>query len=193
MKTFIELEKYAEEFDVPIMQKRGINFLCKLIKDNNYKSVLEVGSAIGYSSLKMASISEDIKIITIEKDEERYNLAVNNIKDFKKDNQIKIVLGDALETKIDGKFDLIFIDAAKGQYIKFFEKYKCNLNDNGVIISDNMSFHGLVEEKERIRNKNLRQLVNKIRKYIEFLKTNTEFKTKFYKTGDGIAVSRKEK
>lgn len=187
----LEIENYAEINDVPIMQKRGINFLCELIKKNKIKNILEIGSAIGYSSIKMALVDKDIKVTTIERDLNRYKEAVNNIKRCNLEEQINIILGDALETNIEGMYDLIFIDAAKAQYIKFFNKYKENLNKNGIILSDNMSFHGLVEEKERIKNKNLRQLVNKIKRYIVFLEENTEFKTEFYKVGDGIAVSRR--
>lgn len=187
-----KIEIYAKENDVPIMETMGINFLCSLIKDNNYKNILEVGTAIGYSSIMMSNISKDIKVTTIERDEVRYKEAIKNIKRCNKEDQINAIFGDALETEIDGKYDLIFIDAAKGQYIKFFEKYSKNLNKNGVIVSDNMSFHGLVEEKERIKNKNLRQLVNKIKKYIVFLKENTEYDTEFHKIGDGVAVSRKK-
>ena len=188
-----EIEIYAKENDVPIMETMGINFLCSLIKDNNYKNILEVGTAIGYSSIMMSNISKDIKVTTIERDEVRYKEAIKNIKRCNKEDQINAIFGDALETEIDGKYDLIFIDAAKGQYIKFFEKYSKNLSKKGVIVSDNMSFHGLVEEKERIRNKNLRQLVNKIKKYIVFLKENTEYDTEFHKIGDGVAVSYKMK
>ncbi|MBO5530157.1 MAG: O-methyltransferase [Bacilli bacterium] len=189
---FLEIEKYAKENDVPIMNKRGINFLCRLIDKNDVKNILEIGSAIGYSALKMASVRDDIKIVTIERDQERYLKAIKNIKKMNKEKQINIILGDALETEITGSYDLIFIDAAKGQNIKFFNKYSKLLNKKGLIVTDNMLFHGLVEEKERIKNKNLRQLVNKIKKYIEFLKENTEYNTKFYKTGDGIAVTTKK-
>ena len=184
-----EMEEYAKNNNIPIMQKEGIDFLCNYINDNNIKSILEIGSAIGYSAIKMASINDDIKVTTIEIDEDRYNLAINNINKANLDSRINIILGDARETIIKDKFDLIFIDAAKGQYIKFFEKYKNNLNKKGVIISDNLLFHGLVEEKERIKNKNLRQLVNKIKKYIGFLKNNEEFDTVFYRLGDGVAVT----
>ena len=186
-----EIEKYAEKENVPIMQKRGINFLCKLIKKNDVKSILEIGSAIGYSSIKMALLDKNTKITTIERDEIRYLEAIRNIKKCNVEDQITLILGDALDVEIDGKFDLIFIDAAKSQYIKFFNKYSKNLNNNGIIISDNMDFHGFVKNPEKIRNRNLRQLVNKIKKYILFLKENTDFETKFYKTGDGIAVSVK--
>ena len=173
------------------MQKSGINFLVDYIKDNNVKNVLEIGSAIGYSAIKMALANEKVKVTTIEKDNERYMQALKNIKEFDLDKRITLVSGDALDINLDGKYDLIFIDAAKGQYIRFFEKYKSNLSKNGVIVSDNMEFHGLVEQEERIASKNLRQLVNHIRDYIEFLKGNTEFNTTFYKIGDGISVSMK--
>ena len=186
-----EIEKYAKEENVPIMNREGIAFLCELIKKHKVKSILEIGSAIGYSSIKMALLDKNIRITTIERDEVRYKEAVKNIDKCNLNYQITIVLGDALETNITGSFDMIFIDAAKSQNIKFFNKYKDLLNKNGIIVTDNMSFHGLVEEKERIRNKNLRQLVNKIKKYIVFLEENEEFNTVFYKEGDGVAVSEK--
>lgn len=187
-----EMELYAEEKNVPIMQKKGIDFLCKIIAKSEVKNILEIGTAIGYSAIKMALVSDDINVTSIERDQDRYILALKNIKKAKLDKRINVIYADALDIDLDDKYDLIFIDAAKGQYIKFFEKFKKNLNKGGVIISDNLSFHGLVEQKERIESRNLRQLVGKIRKYVEFLENNKEFKTKFYKVGDGIAVSIKK-
>ena len=183
-KEFKQMEKYAEEKNIPIMQKSGINFLTKYIEENNIKNILEIGTAIGYSAIKMASVNDKIEVTTIEKDNERYLTALKNIKEFDLDKRITLISGDALDIELEGKFDLIFIDAAKGQYIKFFEKYSKNLKKNGVIVSDNLDFHGFVKQEERIISKNLRQLVNKIRNYIEFLKTNTEFTTTFYKVGE---------
>lgn len=190
-KEFKQIEKYAEEKNIPIMQKPGINFLTKYIEENNVKNILEIGSAIGYSAIKMALVNDKIKVTTIEKDTERYLTALKNIKDFELEKRITLILGDALDVNLEDKYDLIFIDAAKGQYIKFFEKYSKNLKKNGVIVSDNLDFHGFVNQEERIVSKNLRQLVNKIRNYIEFLKENTEFTTTFYKVGDGISISIK--
>ena len=190
-KDFKQIEKYAEEHNIPIMQKSGINFLTKFIAENNVKNILEIGSAIGYSAIKMALVNDKVKVTTIEKDDGRYLMALKNIKEFDLEKRITLISGDALDINLEDKYDLIFIDAAKGQYIKFFEKYSKNLKKNGVIVSDNLDFHGLVEKEERIPSKNLRQLVNKIRNYIEFLKTNTEFTTKFYKIGDGISISTK--
>ena len=187
-----EIEKYAEENNIPIMQKDGIEFLTKYIKENNIKNILEIGSAIGYSSIMMALVDNDIKVTTIERDEERYNLAVKNINEFNLNDRINIILGDALDTNIEGTYDLIFIDAAKSQYIKFFEKYELNLKQGGVIVTDNLSFHGLVEDESKTTNRNTKQLVRKIRKYIEYLKENKNYKTQFYKLGDGIAISIKK-
>ena len=188
---FKYIEKYAEEHNIPIMEKSGINFLTKYIKKNNIKNILEIGSAIGYSAIKMALVDERIKITTIEKNDSRYLEALKNIKNFNLEKQITLVLADALDIELSEQYDLIFIDAAKGQYIKFFEKFKKNLKKSGVIISDNIMFHGYVEKKERIESKNLRQLVNKIKNYIDFLEKNDEFDTIFYKIGDGISVSKR--
>lgn len=186
-----ELENFAKENNVPIMQKDGIDFLTNYIKENNIKSILEIGSAIGYSAIKMALVDNDIKVTTIERDIDRYNIAVKNINDFNLNDRINIINADALEIELDDKYDLIFIDAAKSQYIKFFEKFEKNLNTNGVIVSDNLSFHGLVEDESKIINRNTKQLVRKIKKYIDYLKENPNYKTTFYELGDGVAISIK--
>lgn len=191
MVHILEIKEYAKENNVPIMQDAGMDFICNYIKENNIKSILEIGSAIGYSAIRFASINNDITVTTIERDVERYNEAVKNIKNESLENRITIYNDDALEFTTNDKFDLIFIDAAKSQYIKFFEKYKVNLNTNGVIVSDNLSFHGFVEHPELTHNRNTRQLVGKIRKYINFLKENEEFNTTFYNVGDGVSVSKK--
>jgi len=187
------MEEYAEKNNIPIMQKEGIEFLTNYIKENNVKTILEIGSAIGYSAIKMALIDKNITITTIERDKERYDLAINNISNLNLNNQIEIFNEDALIFDTEKKYDLIFIDAAKAQYIKFFEKYKKNLNENGTIISDNLEFHGLVKNKEQIKNRNTLQLVKKIEKYVNFLKDNDEFETEFIKLGDGIGISKRKK
>ena len=184
------LEKYAKKYDIPIMQKDGIQFLTNFIKDNNIKNILEIGTAIGYSAIKMALVDNNINIISIERDEDRYNKAVKNVKKFKLNDRIRIIKDDAFNVELNDKFDLIFIDAAKAQSIKFFNKFEKNLNKNKYIITDNLKFHGLVESDE-ILSKNLRQLVKKIKDYIHFLKENNNYETTFYDIGDGISVSKK--
>ena len=185
------IEQYAKDNRVPIMLKEGIEFLCNYIKENNVKNILEIGTAIGYSAIKMALVANDIKITTIERDEERYKLALENIKEFKLDNRINVILGDAIDTEVDGMFDLIFIDASKGHSIDFFNKYKHNLANNGTIITDNLSFHGLVEDESKAVTKNQKGLVKRIKKFIEFLDNNEEYTTKYINVGDKISISQK--
>ena len=187
-----KIEKYAYENRVPIMMKDGIEYLCNYIKEHNIKTILEIGSAIGYSSIKMALVGEDINIITIEKDEERYNIAVDNINKFNLADRINIIWGDALETDIDGEFDLIFIDASKGNNINFFNKYSVNLKKDGIIITDNLLFHGLVRDENLVKTKNQRGIVKKIKQFIEFLDNNDEFVTEYLDVGDGIAISKRK-
>lgn len=185
-----EMERYAEANNVPIIERDSIEFIRKYIKINNVKSILEIGTAIGYSAIKMAEVDPKLEVTTIERDEKKYREAVKNVNECGMDQQINIVFNDALDVNLAGhKYDLIFIDAAKGQYIKFFEKFQNYLNPDGIIITDNLKFHGLVDNKEKIESKNVLGLVNKIEKYIDFLKENDEFVTKFYDIGDGISVS----
>ena len=187
-----EMEKYAEEKSVPIMQKRSMTFLCKFIEKNKIKKILEIGSAIGYSAINMALVDEEIEVVSIERDQDKYIEAIKNIKKCNLDKRISLILGDALDLQLEGKYDMIFIDAAKGQYLNFFNKYKDNLVDDGFIVSDNIEFHGHVENYDKIQNRNLRQLVGKLIKYIDFLKNNDEYETKFYKVGDGLAITYKK-
>ena len=190
-ENIMEMEKYASENNVPIIEKDSIAFIMKYIKKNNIKSVLEIGSAIGYSTILMASSNQDTIVTTIERDETRYIECLKNVKKCGMEKKINVVYQDALELNLseDLRYDLIFIDAAKGQYIKFFEKYKNFLNPNGTIITDNINFHGYVGQSSKLDKGNLKSLVEKIEKYIEFLKTNPEFDTKFYDIGDGLSVS----
>ena len=98
---------------------------------------------------------------------------------------------DIMDYQTEEEFDLIFIDAAKSQYIKFFEKFESNVVDGGTVISDNLNFHGLVKQDLKIENRRLRQLVAKIKNYVEYLKKKSNFKTIFLDIGDGIGVSTK--
>lgn len=187
-----ELEKYAKENNIPIMMIDGIEFLLDLISKNNIKSILEIGSAIGYSAIRMAFLNKDIKVTTIERDVERYNEAVKNIEKYNLEAQITIINDDAFNVNLDEKYELVFIDAAKSQYIKFFEKFKLNLESNGVIVSDNLNFHGLTKSNPADLSRNVRGLVRKLNNYVEFLENNNEFETTFYDIGDGISISKRK-
>lgn len=185
-----ELKEYAKENNVPIMHEEGIDFLTTFVIKYQINSVLEIGTAIGFSAISMALANPKLKITSIERDEVRYLEAVKNIKKFNLEDRITLLFNDAADVKLDEEFDLIFIDAAKGQNKRFFEKFEKRLSPDGFIITDNMKFHGYVDKDEsEIKSRNLRGLVRKIKDYKLFLEENTEYKTKFYDLGDGIAVS----
>lgn len=190
MVHLLDIENYAKKNNIPIMQKDGIEFLTNYIKEHNVKKILEIGCAIGYSAIKMCLVRDDINVVTVERDESRYKEAIKNIKEFNLENRINVIFDDAFNVDLSDKYDLIFIDAAKSQYIKFFEKFKKNLSSHGVIVSDNLDFHGLVhKDLNEIESRNVRGIVRKLNNYIDFLNTNKEFKTDFYSIGDGIGIS----
>lgn len=181
---FSVIEEYAEKENVPIMKKDSIDYLLEFIRNNNIKDVLEIGSAIGYSALKISTTGANVT--TIERDEERYKIAVENINKSNYKNQINIILSDALDVNLTEKYDLIFIDAAKGKNKEFIDKFKENLKTNGFIIIDNMDFHGLVGKSSEIKKRRLRSLVRKIESFIEYMEDQTEFKVSKINVGDGL-------
>lgn len=188
-----EIKKYALDNKIPIIVDEGLDFLTNFIVEHPVKKILEIGTAIGYSSIMMALANPNIKITTVERDEVRYLEAIKNIKKFNLEDRITLIFNDALELKIEDEFDLIFIDAAKGQNIKFFEKFQNNLKSKGFVITDNMNFHGLVDKnEEEIPSRNLRALVRKIKEYRIFLENLTNYDVKFLDIGDGIAVAEKK-
>lgn len=188
-----EIKKYALDNKVPIMVDEGIDYLTTFIIKHQINSVLEIGTAIGYSAIMMALANPNLKVTTIERDRDRYLEAVKNIKKFELEDRITLVFNDALEVNIEGTFDMIFIDAAKGQNIKFFEKYETNLKPHGYIITDNMNFHGLVDKLDaEIESRNLRGLVRKIRDYRTYLLNNQNYNVELLDIGDGIAVAEKK-
>ena len=189
MNEISEIKEYAKRNSIPIVMDKGGEFICQTIRERGCKKILEIGSAIGYSSINFANISPDIYVRTMEIDIDRYSRAVDNIRNCRLEDRIKITNEDALDAKIDEKFDLIFIDAAKAQYEKFFEKYKHNLSENGVIITDNLFFHGMVENPELTHNYSTIKLLRKIRKFVSFLQLNPEFKTTINNIGDGVSLS----
>lgn len=191
-ELLVSLRAFAKENDVPIITQEGITFLNQIIKLRNAQSVLEIGSAIGYSSIHMALSNESVNITTIERNKEMIALAKENIDKAKLQDRIELVEGDALEVDESklGSFDLIFIDAAKAQSIKFFNKYKPLLNDRGVIVTDNLIFHGLVTAE--IRDRNLKQLVRKIDTFNHFVVEQDDFDSYIYDIGDGMSVSIKK-
>jgi predicted O-methyltransferase YrrM len=189
-----EMEQYAKAHHVPIMELSGIETILQILRIAQPKQILEVGTAIGYSALRMATVLPETNIVTIERDSERYTVAEEFIKRANKEHQISIIKGDALEVEAliekFGRFDAIFIDAAKGQYKKFFEIYSRYLGDKGIIITDNVLFKGLVCE-DTIESKRVRSMVTKIKDFNKWLMKHAEYDSVIIPVGDGVAISKK--
>lgn len=195
---FIEMEDYAKENKVPIMELVGIEALLQLLRIQDSKKILEVGTAIGYSALRMAEALPNASIVTIERDLERIQTAEEYMSRSKHGEQILLIKGDALEVEelVSGQapYDTIFVDAAKGQYKKFFEIYSKYLSVDGVIITDNVLFKGLVTESEsEIESKRIRNLVKKIDGFNQWLMNHPDYHTVILPVGDGIAISKKKR
>ncbi|TWI56305.1 O-methyltransferase [Halalkalibacter nanhaiisediminis] len=194
-KEVEQIEAYAKEHEVPIMDLVGMESLLHQLKLINSKRILEIGAAIGYSSIRMAQALPEASIITIERDQERYDQALINISTVNLSNQIEVKFGDALDLvqilESEPLFDVLFIDAAKGQYQRFFEMYGQFVKKGGVIFSDNVLFRGLVAEED-IDNKRLRNLASKIQRYNKWLMEHPDYETRILPVGDGLAVSIKK-
>ena len=186
-----EILEQANERNTPIISEEGINLLVQLIKLSKANNVLEIGSAIGYSAIMMA-LNTCANITSIERDQENYLLAIENIKKAKLEERVFLINDDALNVKLDDCFDLIFIDAAKAQYLKFLEHFKGNLKSGGIIVCDNLLFHGLVENPEKTDSKRLKSLVKKIDNFNKELINHADFETYIYDIGDGFSISIKK-
>lgn len=191
-ELILEMEKYASKYNVPIVTKEVAEYLKFIVKSNGIKNILEVGTAIGYSGILMAKEIEknDGKLYTIEIDEERYNLAQEN---FKKSglNNIVSIKGDAVEEikKIDEKFDFVFIDAAKGHYMEFFEDSYKLLNKDGIIFIDNIMFRGYLYKEYP---KRFKTIVRRLNEFIEYLYSRDGGEFVLLPFGDGIGLFRKK-
>lgn len=186
-KVTKKIKEYASIHNVPIVTDEGLEFILSQIKTLNIKKVLEIGTAIGYSAISFTM--NGCSVTTIERNNDMFKTAINNVNELGLQEQITLINGDALLIDdLNEEFDMIFIDAAKAQYEKFFNKYKKNLSNNGIIITDNLNFHNLDVTKV---SRSTRQLIGKINKFKDFLENNKEFNTKFYDIGDGMSVSVK--
>lgn len=188
-----ELEEYAKSNNVPIIHSEVAKLLEVIIKISKVESVLEVGTAIGYSSLIFSRAMENKgKIVTVEKREDMYKLAKSNIKKAGLESNIETLLGDAkdLLPQIEGKFDMIFLDAAKGHYQRFLSSCIDRLNDNGIIISDNVLYKGMIASNEYVVRRKI-TIVKRMRKYLHYISNHPEFTTSIIPIGDGVALTYK--
>ena len=193
----LEMKQYAQDFDVPIIQDQGLELMLQLLRIKQPQSILEIGTAIGYSSLMMARHLPNTHIVSIERDPKRYNEAIAYHERSTIKEQVTLIEADALEIANEElpiqKYDVIFIDAAKAQYQKFFEKYEPLLKEDGMIISDNLIFHGHIFDNNQKQSRNLKQLVRKINRYNDWLANHPNYDTLLLPIGDGVAISIKKK
>lgn len=186
-----EMKAYGEANHVPIINVNGLRVLTETVAAKRPRRVLEIGTAIGYSALYIAAnAAEEAEIVTLELSEERAAEAAGFIRRSRFADRISIVTGDAGENiqKQSGKFDFVFIDAAKGQYPDYFRKVYPLLADDAVVIADNVLFRGYVQGDVPVPRR-FRTIVKRLREYIGLVTDNAEFRTEIHADGDGLAVS----
>ena len=190
MKHLEDLEKYAKENFIPIARKQTTEFMVNVIKENNYKSFFELGTAIGYTTILLKTTFPELDIVTIEYNQKRASLARTNFIDFNIEHEIEFVIGDAVIYETDKMFDLIFIDAAKLRNRFFLDKFSKNLNIGGTIIVDNMQLDDLWQGADQ-KKKAKYDLANK--EFKEYILSLKEYDVSIYDDiGDGIAVLKKK-
>lgn len=192
-ENFKELVDYAETNRVPIVSQDVSRFIELLLKIIKPKNILEIGSAIGYSSLIMSKAS-DANILTIEKDEETFKVLKENLKKYDTDNKIKAINDDAINTlksmNKEEKFDFCFIDANKSQYEEYLNLVYDLTSDNALILIDNILFRGFVAKDED--NKRYRTIIKNLKKFIEDVKSDKRFTASLLTVHDGLLLLRKE-
>ena len=213
IEKFIEASKYAQnlfkikneiiqdikneslEQNVPIITDEVLNYMIFTARNIKARNILEIGTATGYSGLFLAQIANENSgfLTTMEIDEIRYGKAVENFKKLGLFEKNKMIFGDALEEipKLDKnvKYDFIFIDASKGQYLKFFEMSYELLNENGIIFIDNLMFRGLVAADKEEIPKRYKTIAKRLKEFIE--KLNEEYNFVLLPFGDGVGIVKK--
>lgn len=190
-----EMERYAEENHIPIIELTGSEVLLSLLRLQQPKRILEVGTAIGYSAIRMARALPDARITTIERNAKRYEEAKTFIARSDVTDRIDIIFGDAVELAetLEDQFDAVFIDAAKGQYKKFFAGYGRLIPEGGVLYTDNLFLHGdVLESDPKTFDRRRRRLVRLVKEFTVWMMEQEQYDTTIFPLGDGVSVSRKK-
>ena len=186
-----EMEDFAKEYEVPVSQPETIKLIEILIKFGRVSNVLEVGTAIGYSAIRMVKAGAKI-VDTIEINPDAVRVACSNIEKAGLSNSINVIYGDAKDVlpTMDGEYDMIFIDASKGQYNDFFPNCMRMLKSGGILISDNVLYKGMTATDELVRRRKI-TIVKRLRAYIDMICSHPELETDILPLGDGVAISIK--
>lgn len=192
MKIDKEIRKYGKENKVPITLDDTLSFLIQTINENNSKEILEIGTAIGFGSIAMAENTNCTHIDTLEKDVERFNIANENIKNKNLQNKISTHLCDAMDylKTCKKKYDFVYLDGPKGQYVNYLPLITNLLSPNGIIFADNLNFHGMVTGEIAI-TRGCRAMIKGLKNYITEITSNPIYETKLFKEiGDGVGVTK---
>ena len=188
------IKQKALENHIPIIMDDTLEVIDKILLEKRPEKILEIGTAVGYSAICFSKyLSENGNIDTIEREHDRVEEAKNNIKNMGLEKMINIIEGDAVEIlpTLDNKYDIVFIDAAKGKYPFFLKESLRMLNNSGIIFADNILYKGYVmsdynKHKQRTAVRNLRE-------YIKEISENPSLETEILEVGDGLAISRLKK
>lgn len=192
--TELRRKSALEDSYAPIVQKSTEQLIVTLLKLIKPQRVLEVGTAVGYSAILMAdNLPDDSTIVTIERYKKHADIAVDNVFASGYEKKIKVIEGEAAEVLhwLDGSFDFIFLDAAKGQYIEFLPDILRLLKSGGVLLSDNILYHGMVEDEEKVERRKI-TIVKRLHMYLEEIMSNEALTTSIIPIGDGVALSVKK-
>ena len=193
MKTLEEIKQKALEEHIPIIADDTLDVVSNILEEINPDRILEIGTAVGYSAICFSKyLSDNGKIDTIERDEERIEEAKINIKALGLENKINILVGDAIEIlpKLKAEYDIVFIDAAKGKYPVFLQEAFRLLSKNGVIIADNILYKGYTLSDYNKHKQ--RTAVRGLRTFLKDLEENNDFETKLLEVGDGLTITKRK-
>lgn len=191
-EVILEIKKEALKNHVPILQDESLKLICLTMNLIKAKKILEIGTAVGYSAINFVnSLDGNANVKTIEKNEKMYSIAISNISKVGLEDKIEVVHADANEYLLtlneENSYDVVFIDAAKGQYVKYLESAMRLVKDGGSIIADNVLFKGRVMSE--YNDHKHRTAVNRLRDYISIVTTDKRLKSTILNVGDGVAIS----
>ncbi|MBQ7884539.1 MAG: O-methyltransferase [Clostridia bacterium] len=191
MKELEILEKFARENHIPVLLDDSAKFLAEFVNQKQFKNILEIGTAVGYSGSIMLLAGQQANLTTIELNAESYNKATKTFNGLGLGDRVKQLLGDAYEhicilNNENKKYDLIFLDGPKGQYLKYYPLLLNMLEPNGCLLADNVLFKGMVRSSQVVPHKK-RAMVTKLRQFLKEIETRDDLQTTIHDIGDGIA------
>ena len=192
MEYLDNLKQIAKQNHIPIIKDDGCDFLIEFCKQHNFKNILEIGTAVGYSGSLMLKNTTESYLTTIEINQQSFDMATQTFKQYNLTNRVTQILGDAKDEikKLNQKYDFIFLDGPKGQYLNYYQTLKTLLTNGGYILADNIYLHGLVFGPEFVKHKHRSMVVN-LRKFIKFVQEDPEVSCQILDVGDGIMIIQK--